>query len=397
MNETITTIVNLLFEDVAETEETLAMREEILNNCQERFSDLVMDGMDADTATAAIVESLKGMEEVLQHYPRKTDVNAPADEQAFRAAGFEETPVFAEEQPEAPFRSAYTFAPVNIQTVSAQLTGEDVDIGPSPDGLVHVSCDNDSLCLKAEVTGGTLHIRVEDQEEADSAEESIEFPREFDLASLGDTIQKIFSASWKKIVRHVTAHENDATITILLPKSSGIAVEISTISGDFQVDDLELGGLRLSSTSGDVNLSRLAMNSCKVTTTSGDIDAEQVTVRESVQLNTIDGDVEWNGSCTGFKATTVDGDVELVGSFLAAEIKTVSGDVEARANEGCTVGRVGVQSISGDLSVSLPSAVQAAIQCKSMSGSIHQHRGSVNGMGSASVQLQTVSGDISVY
>lgn len=397
MNETITNIVNLLFEDVAETEETLAMREEILNNCQERFSDLVADGMDADTATAAIVESLKGMEEVLQHYPRKADVNAPADEQAFRAAGFEEIPVFDADQPAAPLRSAYTFAPADVQTISADLAGEDVEIGPSADGLVHVSCDNDSLCLKAEVAGGKLHISVEEQEEAAFEEESFEFPREFDLASLGDTLQKLFSTSWKKIVRHVTTHESDATVTILLPKSSGIAVEISTASGDFQVDDLELGSLRLSSTSGDVNLSRLAMNSCKATTTSGDIDAEQVTVRESVQLNTTSGDVEWNGSCTGFKASSVSGDVELEGSFLTAEIKTVSGDIEARADEGCTVGHVGMQSTSGDLSVSLPSALQADIQCKTLSGNIHQRRGSVSGTDSASVQLRTVSGNISVY
>lgn len=384
MNETITTIVNLLFEDVAETEETLAMREEILNNCQERFSDLVADGMDADTATAAIVESLKGMEEVLQHYPRKADVNAPADEQAFRAVGFEEVPSFE------------AFSPANIQTISAHLAGEDVEIGPSADGLVHVSCDDETLCLKTELVNGTLHISVEDQEDASPAEENIEFPREFDLASLGDTLQKIFSMSWKKIVSHVTNHESDATVTILLPRSSGIAVEIGTTSGDFQVDNLELGSLRLSSTSGDANLSGLIMNSCKVTSTSGDVDAEQVTVRENVQLNTTSGDVNWNGSCTSFKASSVSGDVELEGRFLTAEIKTVSGDAEISA-DCSTLSRISMQSTSGDLSVSLPSHLQADIQCKSVSGNIHQGRGSVSGMGSASVQLRTVSGNIGVY
>lgn len=38
MNDTITKIVALLFEDLEETEETAALHDEILQNCQERYA-----------------------------------------------------------------------------------------------------------------------------------------------------------------------------------------------------------------------------------------------------------------------------------------------------------------------------------------------------------------------
>ena len=79
MNTTIEKIVNLLFEDLAETEETIAIREEILQNCQERYQDLREAGISEDDAIHAVIESLSGMEEMLSEYPRKADepVNVP--------------------------------------------------------------------------------------------------------------------------------------------------------------------------------------------------------------------------------------------------------------------------------------------------------------------------------
>ena len=52
MNATIEKIVNLLFEDLAETEETTAIREEVLQNCQERYQDLREAGYQICLATS---------------------------------------------------------------------------------------------------------------------------------------------------------------------------------------------------------------------------------------------------------------------------------------------------------------------------------------------------------
>ena len=65
MNATIAKIVNLLFEDLAESEEVLAIRDEIQQNCQERYQDLREAGISEDDAIHAVIESLNGMEAII--------------------------------------------------------------------------------------------------------------------------------------------------------------------------------------------------------------------------------------------------------------------------------------------------------------------------------------------
>lgn len=65
MNDTVARIVEIMFQDVEKNEETDAIRDEVMNNCQERFTDMVASGISEDDAIAAVVESLKGMDDVL--------------------------------------------------------------------------------------------------------------------------------------------------------------------------------------------------------------------------------------------------------------------------------------------------------------------------------------------
>ena len=97
MNETVRKLVDIVFRDTEQTEEVQVLYEQVLLDCQERYSDLVKDGMDEDEAIAAVVESLKGMDEILKDYPvreqpeeqmessgeqapEKCALNLPADE-----------------------------------------------------------------------------------------------------------------------------------------------------------------------------------------------------------------------------------------------------------------------------------------------------------------------------
>ena len=65
MNDTVARIVEIMFQDVEMNEETAAIRDEVMDYCQERYQDLVNSGMTEDDAVAAVIESLKGMEDVL--------------------------------------------------------------------------------------------------------------------------------------------------------------------------------------------------------------------------------------------------------------------------------------------------------------------------------------------
>lgn len=70
-NETVERIVNLLFQDVEMTDEVQALYDETMSNCQERYQDMTSRGLSDDDAIAAVVESLKGMEDVISQYPKR--------------------------------------------------------------------------------------------------------------------------------------------------------------------------------------------------------------------------------------------------------------------------------------------------------------------------------------
>ena len=82
MNKTVARIVELLFDGLEESEEIRLLREEVMNNCQERYEDLTAQGLSEDDAIAAVVHSLEGMESMLSSYPRK-----PAEESALNGSG----------------------------------------------------------------------------------------------------------------------------------------------------------------------------------------------------------------------------------------------------------------------------------------------------------------------
>ena len=72
MNETVKRIVDILFQDTVENDETRALHEELMNNCQEHYQDLIGRGLSEDEAVSEVVESLKGMKDVIAQYPKKT-------------------------------------------------------------------------------------------------------------------------------------------------------------------------------------------------------------------------------------------------------------------------------------------------------------------------------------
>ena len=78
MNASISGMIDLLFKDTAMNNETRALYEELLNNCQEHYDDLIGRGLSETEALDAVVESLQGMKEVIDEYPKKASP-APSD------------------------------------------------------------------------------------------------------------------------------------------------------------------------------------------------------------------------------------------------------------------------------------------------------------------------------
>ena len=121
MNATVQRIVELLFEDLELTDEVQAIKDEVMNNCQERFGDLLKQGLSEDEAIGAVVESLKGMEDVLAQYPRKATAQTcgkvDGDGLIFPAEG--------------------------LNSIQANLFSETVHVEASDDEHVHVLYDRE--------------------------------------------------------------------------------------------------------------------------------------------------------------------------------------------------------------------------------------------------------------
>jgi hypothetical protein len=144
-------------------------------------------------------------------------------------------------------------------------------------------------------------------------------------------------------------------------------LEIQTVSGDVRLEDLQ-GPLRLKSVSGDVDCRRY-VGHFEGNTVSGDVTISAARLRSSL-LHTVSGDVQIEGRLDPrkehrFKTISGDIDLALVEPDATIEYRTASGDVECELPArmvrhgrhefsiavGGGRGRVGVKTVSGDLTV----------------------------------------------
>lgn len=404
MNATIAKIVNLLFEDLAETEETIAIREEILQNCQERYQDLREAGISEDDAIHAVIESLNGMEEMLSEYPRKESktVNMPEPEKvedAEQSDGEEENRCWTFDPGQSPIHE------IRMENMASA----DVYVQPSHDHLVHVEveCDNPNLTLMTGMEDGVLTVALSEQKEEDvRAEIKFSLQEGFDLSSIG----KFF----EKLARKFTSDLSGVEITLSIPNdlcpnlqigtaSGCVTLEpmnlqrllIGTASGDVELNSLHVQNeVRVTSASGDITVTSVEAQHMQLSSTSGDIEADSCLVRENVRLNTTSGDIGWCRQCKTLNASSISGDLTLEGSAESISFRTVSGDVELNLCGGSLTDIRG-NTTSGDVNVHLPEATQAAVHCSTVSGDICNHAGSIPGA-AVTVKLSTVSGDIKV-
>lgn len=341
MNPTIERIVGLLFEEIEDNEETRALHEEILNNCQERYNDLIERGTSEDEAVRAVIESLNGMEEMLKSYPRKARAEDMSSEGVFR------------------------FEASAVREISLRLAQEDVEITPSSDEWVHVKFSNDASHLTAALDGGTLSISRFGSARSETRKQGLEFS--IDLNGLSKLIGELAHGAF--------SFRTGATVHIRIPEGCRPAMRLSTASGDIELEDLSLASL-------------------DAATTSGDIRADDVCSDDLLKLCSASGDVDWSGACATLDAGTLSGDLHLDGRLAEGRAKSTSGDIDLTVR-GNALHQLAAQSTSGDLDVRLPDVPDAFIDCHTVSGDVRQRMHSTQGS-AVSVRLSSVSGDITV-
>lgn len=385
MNEKVTQMISLLFRDLQPSEEVRALHDEVLNNCQERFADLTENGLSEEEALAAVMESLRGMEDVLKDYPR-TDA-APAEEAPAAPA---EEPA-AEEGP-----SLSHFAPEDILAIETSLTSSDVEV---------LASDHEfSLEIRGEVysrldSDGTL--RIWQEKATDDLFRGISWEHSFDsFESFGDAMGKLGQNLSRLVSRglQIARERSDCRVLIRMPRAIHPDIRIRTMSGSIRWEDAVPGGeFSLRSTSGNVLVQvpgSYLLPRAQLTTMSGD--AEARLCADDLQIASVSGDVSWEGEAGTLAMSSTSGDAEAAGFFRKASLNTTSGDLTLEMTRGSSA-EIRAKSVSGDIEVRLPREIrEVSASLKTVSGEIRQRGVEIADGAPVFIEAGTVSGDLKI-
>ncbi len=395
MNATVTKIVDILFQDVEMSEEVTALKDEVMNNCQERFEDLIANGMEEDEAIAAVVDSLKGMEEVVNEYPKKPE-EAPETQKA--PDGTDDDVVKSDDAETG--ETHWTFKrPINKLNIS--LHYEDVSIEPSEDEFVHVDfTPDDRQVVRVEQEADTLVIRREEAASFYKSGVNRRGERRVEIhldAWKGKSISDMVQDAMKQASRFAMDWNRDTTIRVRLPEKSAPMLNHWSVSGNLKAQDVRFSSVSIRTTSGDVLLEMpedVRAQELTLNTTSGDADI--VGNAKRVAIKTMSGDAEYEGETETLELSTVSGDADFDGSAEAIQAKTVSGNLSLALHD-TRIRQINISTTSGDLSVHLPRDLRdrTRVNASSVSGDIRNRYYCEEGRELVSINAKSLSGDLS--
>ena len=368
MNETVKRIVDILFQDTVENEETLALHEELMNNCQERYQDLVSRGLDEDEAVGEVVESLKGMKDVIAQYPKKQAAEADEADEVEGAGG--------------------SWLCNGADRLFAETSDQDLYVSPSADSAIHVFCD-DPEALTCEHTGDT--VRIKGTTKLNKAAHAFENPE--DEITLSGILNMVGNA-----IRSLTAgFQSGPPIRIEVPDGAMKEMELNSRSGDVQCSCAMALKMTARSTSGEVKIDPVqekTADSLLVSTVSGDADVHASAM--DAEISSMSGDVTADGVFGTLRLKSTSGEVEFTGSVSDLTASSVSGDTELTV-ENRTVKRIEAKSTSGDVDITLPGGLaEVHAECSTVSGECLSRVSDAGSGAAVQIRAKSVSGDVTV-
>lgn len=373
MNDTITKLVDALFCKTEMTQEAQSLRDELMANCQERYQDLLNQGRSDDEAAACVMESLKGMEEVIASYPKKQAEKD--DKREFHFDGSLELDA-------AGFKEMGQKLAKDIKELVQNATGNRIDNEQAPEGEP-VSTEQALCFLASEIDRIDCSVRAFEVSIEPCEGEQILVDVNSDeneeiIITKQDRVLSIRTRSRTKgngwdwfASRFFAGHRQAYDIRISVPASKAVTLALHSQSGDMNVMGVKLINADLSTSSGDITLrpslgSRL--DSARVSSASGDLRLELAA--QSLHCKSMSGDVDLKCDVKDLEASSISGDVSIKGRFITGRFKSTSGDAIIDSLDD-SAERVDVGSTSGDVRLMLPETTQAiALTAKSVCGSV---------------------------
>jgi DUF4097 and DUF4098 domain-containing protein YvlB len=198
---------------------------------------------------------------------------------------------------------------------------------------------------------------------------------------------------------------DEADLEVVCP--AGASIEVEGVSSDIDIEGSRGASVTAESVSGDVTVAA-RVSRLELSSVSGDVEFEGAASRTSVE--SVSGDIDLQGLSGEVSISTVSGDAFLVaGSLSRGRFETVSGtlELELSAADGA---KVTVQSMNGDVVLTLPEDQQAEFSAQSFSGDIdsawgevvHEsfgpgsHLKQVTGTSGTVIRVESFSGDLRI-
>lgn len=385
MNATINGYIDMLFKDTMDSAETISLREELQNNCQEHYNDLIARGLSETEAIDAVIESLNGMKEVIDEYPKKPGTEkTPEPEANVREEKPEASEPAHEEIPKD-----RTYDGAQVRFIESNLRSSDITVAPSTDGMVHVRCEEPEQII-CRVSGDRLKISVDSEWEKLNKNGDLKIEN-FSVKSvmnfIGNILNKV-SSDMKKTGVHVYLD---------IPEGTAEELNLNSMSGDIEAEDCCAKKVSMRTTSGDIRMKMPQGQKAQVfqaSSASGDI--ELIGNADQTEMNSISGDVRMEGDCRKIVMKSTSGDNDLEGCAAEVSSRSVSGKIMIRVRN-IDVTRIDAASTSGNVEIQLPeniAGVHATI--KSVSGRTScSFPDAGNGTG-VQISASTVSGNVRI-
>lgn len=293
------------FSEHAMTTETEELKNEILNNCRERYEECVNAGMSESEAEETVLNTVGNLNDLIEEVASDSHALTVKEETDSK----------------------------ELTTVRVSSLSGDISIKSSEDDEVHVYA-----------TENFSHFRLNDTLMVEEEKKN-----EFSVSRSENRV-RIEVPDWlENIVVHTKS--GDVSIrNIQLKKCNVMAVsgdvdckitcestEISTTSGDVELILDNNAQFKVTTVSGDVDAYLNGVKTGVMETVSGDIETKITEKFEKITLNSVSGDVEADCKKAGgvksilqTKCGDIDNHAEQVEGYNCLYAKTVSGDIEIR-------------------------------------------------------------------
>lgn len=193
-----------------------------------------------------------------------------------------------------------------------------------------------------------------------------------------------YHVNWKKL--NGPAH---AMMVVSVPKDYDGDFKADTVSADIEADTLTLGDVVLDTVSGDVNVQKMDAKTLSCDSVSGDVNLSEVELSD-YWSNTVSGDVTIEElSAEDINFDSVSGEINIVLDGLRGDVKmdTVSGDIVITIKDSLDA-TLDIDSVSGDIDVDYDLKHVEILKSHRLIAEV--------GSGKYDIEIETISGDINI-